>query len=259
MSIVDDPRVRAELAEAPYPLLFVTVSGAHLYGFDSPDSDVDLRGAHVLPAERCLRLDPGEETVERGHVRDGLEVDLVTQDVKKLAQMLLRRSGSALEYVLSPLLVATSPGHARLCELARRSVTPLHANHYLGFARRRWEAFELEQTKRTKTLLYVYRVLATGIWLMRTGEVQASLPALHRELGLDFVPGLIEAKRSAGERAPLPDADLAFHGRHYARLMDELERARKASSLPVRPEVRAELDDLIVALRLAPESRPRHA
>ena len=28
-----------------YRPLFVTVSGAHLYGFPSPDSDVDLRGA----------------------------------------------------------------------------------------------------------------------------------------------------------------------------------------------------------------------
>ena len=27
----------------PYPLLFVTISGAHLYGFPSADSDYDLR------------------------------------------------------------------------------------------------------------------------------------------------------------------------------------------------------------------------
>jgi integrase len=30
--------------EQPYSLLFATVSGAHLYGFPSPDSDYDLRG-----------------------------------------------------------------------------------------------------------------------------------------------------------------------------------------------------------------------
>ena len=33
----------------PYPMLFATVSGAHLYGFPSPDSDYDLRGVHILP------------------------------------------------------------------------------------------------------------------------------------------------------------------------------------------------------------------
>ena len=35
----------AKLVEGQqYRPLFVTISGAHLYGFPSPDSDVDLRG-----------------------------------------------------------------------------------------------------------------------------------------------------------------------------------------------------------------------
>ncbi len=34
-----DPRVQSEIAAQPYSLLFVTISGAHLYGFPSPDSD----------------------------------------------------------------------------------------------------------------------------------------------------------------------------------------------------------------------------
>ncbi len=34
--------LQVEVREHPYPLLFATVSGAHLYGFPSPDSDFDL-------------------------------------------------------------------------------------------------------------------------------------------------------------------------------------------------------------------------
>src|ERR1043165_189330 len=44
-----DPRLHRIVAAQPYPLLFATISGAHLYGFSSPDSDYDLRGAYVLP------------------------------------------------------------------------------------------------------------------------------------------------------------------------------------------------------------------
>jgi hypothetical protein len=33
--IANDERLRAVAARQPYPLLFVTVSGAHLYGFPS--------------------------------------------------------------------------------------------------------------------------------------------------------------------------------------------------------------------------------
>ena len=47
-----------------YPLLFATVSGAHLYGFPSPDSDFDLRGVHMLPLETVVSLDEGEQTVD---------------------------------------------------------------------------------------------------------------------------------------------------------------------------------------------------
>lgn len=46
--------LRQEVARHPYPLLFATVSGAHLYGFPSPDSDFDLRGVHVLPPREVI-------------------------------------------------------------------------------------------------------------------------------------------------------------------------------------------------------------
>ena len=85
--------------------LFVTVSGAHLYGFPSPDSDYDLRGAHVLPLEEVVGLETGRETVERSGVDDGAEIDLVTHDVRKFFGLLLKKNGYVLEQVLSPLVV----------------------------------------------------------------------------------------------------------------------------------------------------------
>ena len=59
-----DPRLHRIVAAQPYPLLFATISGAHLYGFPSPDSDFDLRGAHVLPLEKVVGLEVRTETVE---------------------------------------------------------------------------------------------------------------------------------------------------------------------------------------------------
>jgi len=54
-----DPRLKRIVATQPYPLLFATISGAHLYGFPSPDSDFDLRGPHVLPLEKVVRARGG--------------------------------------------------------------------------------------------------------------------------------------------------------------------------------------------------------
>ena len=49
--MIDFELLRTEAASHPYPLLFATVSGAHLYGFPSPDSDYDL-GIYYDPAHK---------------------------------------------------------------------------------------------------------------------------------------------------------------------------------------------------------------
>ena len=79
MNVEDDPRLHAAAAAHPQPLLFATISGAHLYGFPSPDSDYDLRGVHVLPLEQVVGLVRGPETIERMAPESGLDLDLVTR------------------------------------------------------------------------------------------------------------------------------------------------------------------------------------
>ena len=67
-----DSRLHRIVAAQPYPLLFATISGAHLYGFPSPDSDIDLRGAHVLPLEKVVGFEVHEETIEDSRVIEGM-------------------------------------------------------------------------------------------------------------------------------------------------------------------------------------------
>src|SRR5256885_9162670 len=159
-----------------YPAVFATVSGAHLYGFASADSDLDLRGAHLLPAREVVGLRTGPETCQAGGVRDGVELDVVTHDLAKFCRLLVRPNGYVLEQLLSPLVVRTSPAHAALVALAPGLVTRHHAHHYLGFAAGQWRLFE--SSGELKPALYTLRVLLTGLHLMRTGEVRADLRRL---------------------------------------------------------------------------------
>ena len=256
-SIESDRRVRAEVAAHLYPLLFATVSGAHLYGFPSPDSDVDLRGVHVLPPDEVLGLDLGPETITLSHVRDGLEVDLVTHDARKFFTLLLRRNGYVLEQLCSSLVVHTSPGHGELKALVPGLVTRHHAHHYLGFAATQLRLFEKTRPRRVKPLLYVYRVLLTGLHLMRTGEVEANLLRLNQTRRLSYLADLVARKVEGPERATLDGADLAFHEREYRRLVAELEQARDASFLPEVPSAQPALHDLLLRLRRARGSSER--
>lgn len=245
-----DLRLTEEVRTHPYPLLFATVSGAHLYGFPSPDSDYDLRGAHVLPLDALVGLVPGEETVQMSHTRAGAEVDLVTHDARKFFALLLRNNGYVLEQLYSPLVVHTTPEHDELREIARGCVTRRCVRHYVGFAAGQWRLFEKEQPRRVKPLLYVYRVLLTGIHLMRTGRVVASLPECNGEMGLPCVDELIARKTAGPEHAVLADADVEFHRAEYLRLHALLVDAAERSHLPDEPTAHAALHDLLLRIRL---------
>ena len=192
--------LRAVVAEQPCPLLFAAISGAHLYGFPSPDSDYDLRGVHVLPLREVVGLGERHETIEVSADRDGLELDLVTHDVAKFCRLLLRSNGYVLEQLCSPLIVHTTPAHAELHALAPRLVTRYHAHHYLGFAETQWRLFEKKRPPRVKPLLYVFRVLLTGLHLMRTGEVEANLVTLNEIFRLAYIPELVARKSPVSAR-----------------------------------------------------------
>lgn len=259
------PRALATtIAAQPYPLLFVTVSGAHLYGFPSRDSDFDLRGVHVVPLRDVVGLCPVQETIQSSAVHDSprdtgnesahraeaqrFEVDLVTHDAGKFFRLLLKRNGYVLEQLCSPLVLHTTPAHAELVRIAQGCVTRQHAHHYLGFARTQWNLFERDRG--LKPLLYVYRVLLTGIHLMRTGTVQANLVTLNRAFRLPYIEELLDKKIRGAERDRLDDAECAVHEHEYVRLTRRLENARDRSHLPDEPAGHDALHDLLVRIRL---------
>jgi hypothetical protein len=236
----------------PWPLVFATISGAHLYGFPSPDSDFDLRGAHILPVRQCVGLLDPVETLEDSRIIDGLEMDIVSHDIRKFCRLLLRKNGYVLEQVLSPLVVQTTPEHQELKHLARQCVTRHHAHHYLGFAETQWNLFSKEEPPRVKPLLYLYRVLLTGIHLMRSGVVEANLENLLQEYPQPGIPELMERKRQGREKETLTAQEAAGHEAVKIQLEARLVEERDRSSLRELPDdsVRQGLEDLLIRLRL---------
>ncbi len=234
-TVLDLPALAGIVAEQPYPLLFSTVSGAHLYGFPSRDSDVDLRGVHLLPAAEVVGLQHGPATLDRSWLRDGLEIDLVTHDLVKFARLLLNRNGYVLEQLLSPLVVTSGEAHEELLALAPGCLTHHHAHHYQGFAATQWRLFE--RTGELKPLLYTYRVLLTGAHLMSTGEVVADLPTLLQVVpALDYLPDLLAAKAGAehGALSTVPGAPSLAGFRPTCPDVDE---ALTSTTLPAQPDL----------------------
>lgn len=240
--------VTQTIASHPHPLLFATISGAHLYGFASPDSDYDIRGVHVLPAREVLGLIRGDDTITT--MLDGPpEVDLVTHDVEKFLRLLLRRNGYVLEQLLSPLIALTTPEHAELRDLARGCLTRHHAHHYFGFSENQWRLFDKERPRRIKPLLYVFRVLLTGIHLMRSSEIEANLGTLNAEAQLPFLDELMHRKITGHEQQTIDDSDVELFHAEYVRLRELLTLEAERTSLPETPTTHRDLHELLLRVR----------
>jgi len=248
--MIDYQLLRDEVAQHPYPLLFATISGAHLYGFPSPDSDFDLRGVHLLPIEDVVGILPKRETVEVSGLRQGAEIDLVTHDACKFFSLMLKRNGYVLEQLFSPLVVCQRPEFEELQAIGLKCITRHHVHHYQGFAHTQWNLFEKENPPRVKPLLYVYRVLLTGIHLMRVGIVEANLTKLNEEFRLPYLNDLIAIKTGGPEQATLEPSAVERHAGEFKRLVGELDNAGKESKLPDEPAAQADLNDLLIRLRL---------
>ncbi|MEI2691204.1 MAG: nucleotidyltransferase domain-containing protein [Anaerolineae bacterium] len=238
-----------------HPLLFTSVSGAHLYGFPSPDSDVDLRGCHVLPARALLGLHPPKPTFNRTWTVDGVEIDLVSHDLVKFVVLLLQPHGNYLEQLFSPLVALDTPWAEELRSLARQGAISRRAYQpYAGYARSQWLAWRklaVAGPAPLKPLLYAYRVSLTGVHLLRTGRINANLAELAPEYGYGYLLDLIAAKTSEHAALALP---VEMHDAALERLQEELAAARDASPLLAEPANQAALDDFVVRVRLAEEA-----
>lgn len=209
----------------------VSLSGAHAYGFPSPDSDLDLKAIHVEPTRELLGLAPRSRAAELLTVIDGVEVDYSSNELAFVLRGLVDGNGNYLERVLGHLQLVVSPELEALVPLTRAVLSRRFARHYLGFARqqhREWEATGYASAKR---LLYVLRTALTGARLLRAGELQTDVTRLIDDAGLADARELIAAK-TRGEMATLPEA-LSREWRARTRaLFERLEAARDSSALP---------------------------
>ena len=242
-----DPRLVAEIAAQPHRFVFATVVGEHLYGFAGADSDLDVRAAHVIPPRELLGLRTPSETLAYTAHRDGLDFEVVSLDVGRLCLSLLKKNGNVLEHICSPLVVHSTPEHVELIEIARACASQHMAHHFLSHARRHWEL--IQSRPRVRGILYAFRVLLTGTHLMRTGEVEASLPRLNEYFGLGYVADL--TARCVADTG-LDPSEIDFFSAENERLRAGLEAAKHASTLPPLPppEIRDRLDDWLVRIRL---------
>jgi len=230
--------------------LVIALTGAHAYGFPSPDSDLDLKGVHVLPTRQLLGLTTPTTHASRLEAIEGVEIDYASNEVGQVLAGLLRGIGSYLERVLGPWIVRRTAAHDELAALARGSLSRRVHGHYRGFAAGQLREAGASPTPTAKKLLYVLRTGLTGTHLLATGRLVTDLPSLLDEHDFGGARELLEIKRH-GERAPLDVATAAHWMSAAGRVLDLLDAARDRSPLPAEAPNGQAMDAWLVELRCA--------
>lgn len=225
----------------------VYLSGAHAYGFPSPDSDLDLKAVHVAPTVSWLGLRPPQLSHERNGNLEGIEIDYTSNEIGQVLEGVLKGNGNFLERLMGESLLFARPELLSLWPLLKQSLSRRFHRHYRGFAQRHLR--ELEQEPTVKRLLYVLRTALTGTHLLRTGEVVADVTALLGEYGLGRANELVERKL-AGERVELGCGELTRWKGPLSDLLAGLEVAAATSVLPDEPPNEAEIEGWLRGFRL---------
>lgn len=228
--------------------LVVSLSGAHAYGFPSPDSDLDLKAVHVAPTASLLGLYERQETADRLEVIEGVEIDYTSNELQVVLRGVLAGNGNFLERLLGPSVLQESPNLIALRPLVAAALSKKVYRLYRGFAMSQRKELEASPQPTTKRILYVLRTALTGVHLLRTREVVTDLGQICERYGFSAARGLIDAKR-AGEKSPLAKEVLVAWQGALGRAFALLDQALADSPLPEEADPRP-LEAWLIALRL---------
>ncbi|MGE0397734.1 MAG: nucleotidyltransferase domain-containing protein [Kofleriaceae bacterium] len=209
--------------------LVVYLSGAHAYGFPSPDSDLDLKCVHVAPTRDLVGLTPPPDSAgDRIEVIDGVELDYGSNELGPVLRGAIKGNGNFLERILGELALGASDLLASAREVVKPLLSRRCAKHYGGFATSQLKLFDEKPS--AKRALYVLRTAATGRCVLARGEVITDVAALR-----DFVPPEIDeliAIKQQGERTQLDAAQVATWRERLVAAIAAIDAAWPTSVLP---------------------------
>lgn len=236
-------------AHGPDNPLLCAITGSHIYGFPSPNSDLDIKGIHQAPTAALLGLENVTEGVDRIADFEQVECDLTSNEVRQALRLVLQGNGNMLERIFSPLQLIDSAEAGALKRLAQGALSKRFVRHYGGFFKGCCRDHERAAEPYAKSMLYTYRVALTGVHLLKAGEVECDLERLTELYGFPEARDLMALKMEREEKAVI-DGDLdARHRKNWPALVTLLNEAHASSALPEAPENQAECAAWLISIR----------
>ena len=225
------------------------ISGSHLYGWDSSDSDIDIRGCYILRKENFLGLDQPTEVIE---LKTEENKDIVLFEIKKLIKLALQGNCNILEEINSKQFYKNAD-FVKLKQLINNAFGKKGIyNSYRGMATFNYKKFILGGRNTVNKYIYVFRGLMAGIYCLQTGLIKPNIEELNKHFKIKEVTKLLELKRYGLEKEPLRDLEEGILDKIINELFDRLDEAYlkcKMPEVPTKEEIE-EINKFLIELRL---------
>ena len=152
-------------------------SGSRAWGFESPDSDYDVRFIYVRPKEEYLRLEQVRDVIELP-VDDVLDVN--GWDLKKTLQLLYKSNPTIFEWFSSPIVYhETSFADEFRGLMGKYFSSKSSLWHYISMASGNYRELLKSDMVKAKKYFYVLRPVLACRWILDRGTPP---PMLFSEL-----------------------------------------------------------------------------
>lgn len=227
--------------------LFLCITGSHMWNLARPESDLDIRGIYVKPTEIILSLHPGKDTITEYGIL-GKEVDLTLYEAEKAFSMLLKHNGNIVEMLLSPTTFFMDDS-VDWIGIAKKYLTKKLGNYYKGYYHSQRK--RAMRNRGGKALVYTFREIYQGIWLMKHGEIIHDFKELKKNVESEFGPSPLLGKYEDRDiwYKPLTEDQVRAFESEWESWLQIFEKERKNSPLPDNFDGYNILNDELLELR----------
>ena len=227
-----DCREMAEIESMGMETLFISCVGSHMWGMQSPESDIDLVMIYTAPTKSILRGERIPPTIRQEIAAWGGEVyDTLGWEIGHLINQLIKGNVNAIWYVTSPLIIKPSPVQEELSALVQANLCRETYQSIKGMAESQIKSECGEAKKPGKGYRTALRTLNFGITLLKesricfapvlhtpeAGEVMEKMSQLHEAYAASCLPDLPDEEAYRDYLMRLRMKDLASDSGDYCR------------------------------------------
>ena len=147
-------------------ILYAVESGRRGWGFESQNSDYDVRFIYIHPLDWYLSIEEGRDVIEYPLAN---QLDINGWDIKKALKLFKNSNPPIYEWLTSPIVYIEDGDFAqKLRGLIPPFYSPVSSMyHYLSMAKRNYKAYLMGQKVKTKKYFYVLRPIFACMWIKK--------------------------------------------------------------------------------------------